>query len=76
MMSGEESQSVRKRMWKTMVLTKSNKDTSNRLARQQLHLNHVVTSSLKNILKLDQIAERKIRISLDKLVCSFLKVKL
>ena len=29
-----------------MVLTKANKD--NRLARQQLHWNHVVTSSLKN----------------------------
>ena len=42
---------------------------------QQLHLNHVVISSLKNV-KLDHIAERKIRISLDKLVNSFLKVKL
>ena len=56
-----------------MVLTEPNKDTFNRLARQQLHLNHVVTSSLK---RLYQIAERKIRISLDKLVYSFLKVKL
>ena len=48
-----------------MVLTQPNKDTFNRLACQQLHLNHV-----------DQIAERKIRISLDKLVYSFLEVKL
>ena len=42
-----------------MVLTKPNKD---RLVPQQLHLNHAVTSSLKkNIDKLDQIAERKLK---------------
>ena len=58
-----------------MVLTKPSKDIFNRLAREQLHLYHVVTSSLKKQ-KLDQIAERKIRISLDKLVYSFLEVKL
>ena len=51
-----------------MVLTKPNKDTFNafescRYIKLEKH-------------KLDQIAERKIRISLDKLVYSFLEVKL
>ena len=60
----------------TMVLTQPNKDTFNRLACQQLHLNHAVIKYIKlEKHKLDQIAERNIRISLDKLY-SFLEVKL
>ena len=56
------------------MLTKPNNDTFNRLARQQLHLNHVQNDQWKNKPihlklekhKLDQIAERNIRILLDK----------
>ena len=62
-----------------MVLTKPNKDTFNRLACQQPG-STVAFESCRYIKlekhKLDHIAERKIRISLDKLVSSFLEVKL
>ena len=44
-----------------MVLTQPNKDTFHALARQQLHLSHQLEEH-----KLDQIAERKIRIPLSK----------
>ena len=40
-----------------MVLTKPDKDTFNRLARQQLHLNRVVSSSPKNISSIRQLKE-------------------
>ena len=59
-----------------MVWTKQDNDTFNRLARQQLHLNHVQKDQWKNKTiytklekhKLHQIAERNIRISLHKLI--------
>ena len=56
-----------------MVLTKPNKD-------KQTCVSTIAFESCRYIKlenhKLDQIAERKIRISLDKLVYSFLEVKL
>ena len=54
--------------WSWLARTKKTHSTD--FACQQLHLNHVVTTSLKNI------DERKIRILLDNLVYSFLEVKL
>ena len=57
---------------KTMVLTKPNKD-------KQTCVSTIAFKSCRYKLekhKLDEIAERKIRISLDKLVYSFLEVKL
>ena len=62
-------------MVETMVLTKPNKDTFNRLARHQFHFESSRYIKLEKH-KLDQIADRKNRISLDKLVYSFLEVKL
>ena len=66
-----------------MVLTKPNKDTFNRLACQQPGSTVALTVAFESCRyiklekhKLDHIAERKIRISLDKLVYSFLEVKL
>ena len=57
----------------TMVLTKPNKD-------KQTYVSTIAFESYRYIKlekhKLDQVAERKIRISLDKLVYSFLEVKL
>ena len=57
----------------TMVLTKPNKD-------KQTCVSTIAFESYRYIKlekhKLDQVAERKIRISLDKLVYSFLEVKL
>ena len=46
----------------TMVLTKTDNDTFNRLARQQLHLD---TSSSRKIISIRQL-KRNMRISLDK----------
>ena len=57
-------------MVETMVLTKPNKDCVSTVAFESCHYIKFEKH------KLDQIAERKIRISLDKLVYSFLEVKL
>ena len=57
-----------------MVLTKPNKDKQtcvSTIAFESCRLNIKLEKH-----KLDQVAERKIRISLDKLVYSFLEVKL
>ena len=63
----------------TIVLTKPNKDTFNRLACQQPGSTVAFDSCCYIKLekhKLNYIAEGKMRISLDKLVYSFLEVKL